>query len=257
MYAPLALAQFVRVLADQLSVIVWLVPAGLIVCAARRQLDAVALLTIVLVGVPFAMGLLAPQRLKPDNVRYVPQLVAMAAVLAFTALGPLVQRTGWRRGGVLVVTVAVAVIGANTLTRTSEFALSVKNIEQLHVSLGRWLRDHLPQGSTVATNDVGALAYFSGHRILDIEGLVTPRALDYRQRPERGLAFVRDTRPDFVVIFPHWYPELTRHPELFTEVHRAVIPDNLVSAGDTFIVYQTIWARQPVIPRSEPAPQTP
>jgi hypothetical protein len=29
---------------------------------------------------------------------------------------------------------------------------------------------------------------------------------------------VRDHRPDFVVIFDQWYPEIRRHPESFVEV---------------------------------------
>ena len=242
-FGPRAVREFGATLLDQLGPVVWLAPIGLAVCA-RRQWRFALLLALLLVAVPYVIGLVAPQRLKPENVRYVGQLVVIAAVLCFAAVAPVLDRL--HRVGRYVLAAGLAgVIGYGAYDAAAEFAVSVKNIQQLHVEVGKWARDRIPTGSVVAANDVGAIAYFGGHRILDIEGLVTPKALAYRGRPERGLAFVRDERPDFVVIFPHWYPEIAAHPELFTEVHRVTIDDNLVSAGSTLVVYRTVWARQP------------
>jgi hypothetical protein len=97
----------------------------------------------------------------------------------------------------------------------------------------------------VAANDVGALAFFGGHRILDIEGLVTPGALAYRGQPDRAMRFIRDHRPDFVVIFNEWYPEIRKQPGAFTEIHRQTHADRIVAAGTTLVVYQTPWTRVP------------
>jgi hypothetical protein len=105
---------------------------------------------------------------------------------------------------------------------------------------GRWLGEHLPPGSRVAVNDVGAIAYFSGQRILDLEGLVSPEVLPYRQYADRGLRTVRDMRPDYVAIFPGWYPEIAASPD-FREIHRVTIVDNVISAGDTIVIYETPW----------------
>jgi hypothetical protein len=242
-FGPRAVRQFGDTLLDQLGPVAWFAPVGLVVCALRRQWRIALLLAVLLVVVPYAIGLVAPQRLKPENVRYVGQLVVIAAMLSFVAAAPLLDRLYPVIRYALSAGLA-AIICYGAYGGAAEFALSVKNIQQLHVEVGKWARDRIPAGSVVAANDVGAIAYFSGHRIMDIEGLVTPAALAYRGRPERGLAFVRDVRPDFVVIFPHWYPEIPRHPELFTEVHRVTIDDNLVSAGSTLVVYRTVWAHR-------------
>jgi hypothetical protein len=246
-HGPLALRQFVATLWDQFSIAAVLVPVGLLMCGWRRRWDAALLLVGLLLLVPFSMGLLAPQRLKPDNVRYVPQLVALAAAVMFVATMPLL-RFGRRypqvaSGALLAWMLYRSALGA------PDYALAVKNIQQLHVALGRWMQLHLPQGSVVAANDVGAIAFFSGHRILDMEGLVSPEALSYRDQAGRGIAFVEATRPDFIAIFPHWYPEIPRDPGRFTEIHRVAITDNLVSAGDTLIVYRTPWTRHPALQR--------
>jgi hypothetical protein len=112
---------------------------------------------------------------------------------------------------------------------------------------------NLPPGSTVAVNDVGAIAYFSRLRILDIEGLVTPEALPYRARPGRGLAFVLDTHPDFVAIFPTWYPEVVARSDLFRTVYEVRVDDNVAAGGSVLVVLSTPWTRQQARGALEPS----
>jgi arabinofuranosyltransferase len=110
------------------------------------------------------------------------------------------------------------------------------------VTTGRWISRHLPVDAVVAVNDVGAIAYFSGRRILDLEGLVSPDILPYRSLPDRGIRVVMDKRPNYLAIFPNWYPDISRSAALH-EIHRVHISDNYISAGDTLIVYDTPWSR--------------
>jgi hypothetical protein len=237
-FGPRAVHNFWLILRDQLSWGAWLlVPAvaGLLAGGPGRRV--VATLAICLVAVPYAMGLMAPQRLKPENVRYAAQLVVLAA--------PLLVAGTWRIILRLWPTVAIVVIAIGfSAWRTAEYlpiyTRSVKNIQELHVVTGKWLRDHLPADAVVAVNDVGAIAYYSGLRILDLEGLVSPEVLPYRPLPDRGMRVVNDLRPDFVVIFPAWYPEIAGSPA-FREIHRVTIGDNLVSAGDALLIYETPW----------------
>jgi hypothetical protein len=112
--------------------------------------------------------------------------------------------------------------------------------------------ENLPAGSTVAVNDVGAIAYFGHVRVLDIEGLVTPEALPYRGRPGRGLRFVLDTHPDFVAIFPTWYPEVVARADLFRTIHQVSVDDNIAAGGNVLLVLSTPWTRHPVRTALEP-----
>jgi len=88
----------------------------------------------------------------------------------------------------------------------------VESINRIDVHLGKWVAANTPPDATVATIDIGALGYFSGRRILDLMGLVTPEVIPYiRQHASvdaATVAFVRDTRPDYLVIFPPWLPQL-------------------------------------------------
>jgi hypothetical protein len=249
-HAPEAMRQFAVVLGNELGMAAWLVPLAAVVLLVRTpHRRAAALLLLLIVVVPFAIGAMMPQRLKPDNVRYAGQLVVLSAAVLSALMLAVVNR-----GLVPVVALATLVVtpvAVRAAKGASDFALSVKNINELEVALGKWMHEHLPKGSVVAVNDVGAIAYFSGLRILDIEGLVTPEALPYRARPGRGLAFVLDTHPDFVAIFPLWYPEVVARTDLFQKIHEVRIFDNIAAGDNVLVVLSTPWTRPLATLRSE------
>src|SRR5436190_2236285 len=129
-------------------------------------------------------------------------------------------------------------VGSRTIEGVRVYATSVRNIEQLQVTVGKWIGQWLPPDARVAVNDIGAAAFFGRRSIIDLEGLVSPEALAY-PRPTRGIGFAMATQPDYIAIFPFWYPDLSKRSDLFQEVHRVSIRDNLVSAGDTIVIYKT------------------
>jgi hypothetical protein len=133
---------------------------------------------------------------------------------------------------------AAGFAGWRAVEQAPLYSASVRNIQELHVTMGRWMADRIPPGSRVAVNDVGAIAYFSRRRILDLEGLVSPEVLPYRAYTDRGLRVVTDMRPDYLAIFPAWYPDIVESGQ-FREIYRVSIAGNVVSAGDTMIVYKT------------------
>jgi arabinofuranosyltransferase len=238
-FGPQAAANFWLVLRDQFGWVAWLIVVGAVAGMTSPNRRVALTLVVILVLVPYAMGLAAPQRLKPDNVRYAAQLVVTTSPLIVLGIWRSLRRP--LLAIIVLVGIAVAVaIGA--IHRAADYARAVKNIEELQVTAGRWLGSHVPPESVVATNDVGAIAYFSKRRILDLEGLVSPDVLPYRSRPDRGMRVAVDMRPAYLAIFPGWYPELSRSP-MFTEIHRVHISDNYISAGDTLIIYETPWAR--------------
>ncbi|CAN5732408.1 hypothetical protein BH24ACI5_BH24ACI5_07970 [soil metagenome] len=238
-HGPLATRNFALTLREQFGLVGWLAPVGVFACVAspRRRRTGLLLLAL-LTLVPFVMGMTAPQRLKPENVRYVAQLVAPVSVLIIVGLTFLLRH---RHVLTAACVAAVLVTGAQSVAAAETFAVSVRNINELHVRAGRWMHDTLPAGARVALNDVGAMTYFSGLAVLDLEGLVSPEVLPYRSSPDRALQAVLAERPDFLVIFPHWYPDLVARNDLFQEIHRFHIEQNYISAGDTLIVYRTPW----------------
>jgi hypothetical protein len=49
--------------------------------------------------------------------------------------------------------------------------------------------------------------------------------------------------PDYLVIFPEWFPELAALSERFTPIHRIHLEHKTVAGADEMVVYETAWNR--------------
>jgi len=232
---------FVQTANAQLPVVGLMAGLGAVLCFGRRGTPGRWWIPVALLLVPAAMGAVAPQRVKPDNVRYTAQLVSMVSVLAAVGLWEAVKRLS-RPVRFVSVAAALSWLLLSGAGRPAEYGKAVKNINELHVAMGRWVERHVPPGATVAANDVGAIAYFGRRRVLDLEGLVSPRSLRYRDAaPDRGRRIVEDEHPDFLVISPSWYPDIMSQPTRFVEAHRITISDNVAAGDATLVVLTTPW----------------
>jgi hypothetical protein len=129
--------------------------------------------------------------------------------------------------------------------RGKNYGREVANIEQMQVALGKWIDEELPKDAVLAVNDVGAIAYFSGRKVLDTVGLISPEVLTHieaRSRRDEGvLEYLTGERPDYAVLFPEWYPRLVADEHLFEPIHRVVLSDNIIAGGDEMVVYRLHW----------------
>src|SRR3989442_1097121 len=221
----------------------------------RRGGRALGIVGLVLLAHPLAMAVLAPYRGPGfQEGRYSIHLLPVALLLLAVVFGPWreavasslnemggpemapqtppVRDTGSARNRVSVRNGALAASLARVLylavalvalvPAADRYAWGVQNINAMQVHLGRWVDANLPRSATLAVNDVGAIAYFSRRRVLDLMGLVTPEIRPYRRDGEAGvLRFVAQRRPDVVLVFPAWVPDITAPRVLLTPVYRA------------------------------------
>ncbi len=215
----------------------------------------------VLLAHPLAMALLAPYRGPGfQEGRYSIHLLPLALVVAVAPLaghqtaapaeqdpaapapptGRLAFSWGRRAGALaLLVGVLAALPGA-----ASRYARGVQNIEAMQVHLARWIADHTPPAARLGLNDVGAIAYFSRREIVDVMGLVTPAVLPYRREGETGvLRYLERACPDYLIVFPAWFPTLSAMTDRFRPVYRVRLDHNTVAGADELVVYETIWSR--------------
>ncbi|OLE66586.1 MAG: hypothetical protein AUG09_06755 [Acidobacteria bacterium 13_1_20CM_2_68_7] len=133
----------------------------------------------------------------------------------------------------------------------------MKNINEMQVKIGRWLLERPGGPGTIATNDIGAIGFVTGAPILDLTGLATREVVPYLRRPpapgssNRGwngasesglLEFLRVRRPDYVAVFPAWYPSRFFREALGREVFRVDLDDNVICGDRSMIVYRPEWA---------------
>jgi hypothetical protein len=209
---------------------------------------------------PIGMALLAPYRGPAfQEGRYSIQLLPLAVVVAVSALAPLVwaarvQMVWGRLACALLLAASLAPLAAGA----TRYAWAVQNIDAMQVSIGHWIAAETPKNSRLALNDVGAIAYVGRRQVIDVMGLVTPAIIPYRREGEAGvLRYLEQTCPDYLIVFPAWFPVLSARADLFTPVHRVRLEHNTVAGADEMVVYQTAWSRGrpapaacPVLPRA-------
>lgn len=66
----------------------------------------------------------------------------------------------------------------NYLENKETYAVENKYISDRQVAAAMWLRDNTPPDAVIGTHDVGAIGYYSGRRIVDVVGLVTPELIN-------------------------------------------------------------------------------
>jgi hypothetical protein len=189
-----------------------------------------------------------------QSQRYLAELNPLYLLLGVVGgrwiLGKLSETMLWVRAAtavaVLLCSLAMQPGGAAT------YALNVKNITEMQVTIARWVRDHVPKGALLAVNDVGAIGVITDDPVLDLQGLVTTDVLPLRSMKEQvaGRApvllsqFLFDHRPDYLIIFPSWYREMDQRRDVFTPVFQVQLRDNITAGADTMVVYETVWARE-------------
>ena len=212
-----------------------------------RALLAVLLLT------PVAKGLVAPQPVMlVHDGRYVLHLLVLGLVVCACGVAVLARYAKPRWVLVVLSVAGLVQIGGATVTALDTYASEVKNINDLQVRTGHWIEQHSAPDARIATNDIGAIAFFSRRFILDTEGLVTPDAI-WDKRMWRIDRFLERSRPDLVVIFPRWYPYLAHRQGLLQEVTRISAPI-VVAGGRSLVIYRTPWTRPDSVHAEIPKP---
>lgn len=207
--------------------------------------------------------LAAPESYVAFHGRYAAHTIWMAvpaaAVFLFAA---------WRTFGRPRLIWAVALLGLlvaadRQVDLASSYPLETSNITSLQVRVARWFGERLPKGGPIALNDIGAMGYFSGRRLIDLEGLITPEAIPWN-KAGRADAFLEAAKPEYLLIFPYWYPEIVSRLNFFKPLMRFAIDRNVTGGGEELVLFSMPWTPtasapwpslpEPGIPRNVPLP---
>ena len=203
-----------------------------------------------LFGLPLAYSVLAasegPVVVGNFGRYYFPLLpvVALLGVLGWQRLARLLPLMSRR---LLVLAVLVPQLWGVT-TGLPTYLDTISDVESSDVAAARWLAPRLPPQAVLAIQDIGALKYHLPNPVIDLVGIVNPEILPHvRARDgQAGLfAFLAERRPDYLVVFPEYYPGIVRQPGM-TPVSSFAIEHNRTMAGDELVVFSTPWNDQPL-----------
>ncbi|UCC69416.1 MAG: hypothetical protein JSV79_05755 [Armatimonadota bacterium] len=213
------------------------------------------LIPMVLFVQPVAWALVAGYRPPGfQSQRYLANLNPLFLLLGLVGGWWITEQVRHLRGGAARTALTLAVFAASLAGQPAAaitYASNVRDTTAMHVAVGRWVRDHTPRGALLAVNDVGAIGVISEHRVIDLQGLVTPEILPRRDMahraartaPQAVFEFIVEHRPDYLIIFPSWYPELDRRRDLFTPVFSVLLKENITAGSPLMVVYRTTWPK--------------
>ncbi|MBK8550857.1 MAG: tetratricopeptide repeat protein [Ignavibacteria bacterium] len=101
------------------------------------------------------------------------------------------------------------------------YATECKYIYQRQVSAALWLKKNTTEKDVIATHDVGAIGYYSGRKIVDVAGLVTPELInkindaDYVKFMTK---YLKDNKVTYLAFLREWYRVSNQTP-VFTTVN--------------------------------------
>ncbi len=125
-----------------------------------------------------------------------------------------------------------------------DVANSARGIYQQHVKIARWSHEHLPEGSLVAVNDTGAIAYFGGHHTFDIVGLTTNGEARYwvagtASRLEHYEQMPREALPTHFIVYADWMGTDALFGHFLFD---ATVTDSTILGGQSMRAYEADWS---------------
>lgn len=244
--------------------------AGVLALVERlgTRRDSGLLPALWLIALPLAYSTISPtgRGLLAGNFgRYYFPLLPIVIVLgilglerAAAALGARVGLGGSAGGASLPVrAVLLALLAWPTLAGLWRgsllYAQNVANVQDSDVRIARWLAPRLPPEATLAVNDIGAIKYLLPNRVIDLVGIASPEIrAEASAEMKKGLNFeaamllaIERRRPDYVIVFPTWFPAVTRDPR-FRLVATLEILNNVTMGDDRLGVWSTPWTDAPL-----------
>ena len=143
-----------------------------------------------------------------------------------------VLRSGLAIAAVAFLTLPLAGRAASALRRTPRAS---KNIHEQQFQMGTFLARYYPRAS-VAANDVGAIAFLSDARILDLFGLadldVGRRKLAHRYGTGAIRELTRARGVKVAVVYDEWFDKLGGVPREWVRAGEWTITHNVVCGSD-------------------------
>ncbi len=143
--------------------------------------------------------------------------IEIAIIVAKKAAATL-QRRGVSAGVAAAISLLLILQFATAaLQKRVEYAESCKYISDRQVNTALWIRDNLPADAVIGTHDIGALAFYSRRRVVDMVGLVSPDMIENIGSFDRLLKFLGRNHVTHLAVLRNWFEVVNQNPIFQTD----------------------------------------
>jgi tetratricopeptide (TPR) repeat protein len=149
-------------------------------------------------------------------------VLGMRGIEVIIHLGRKVLKSSERTGVETAVSAGVALLiaaqfGAASWEMRGVYAESCKYITDRQVKTAFWIRDRLPVDAVLGTHDIGALAFYSGRRVVDMVGLVSPDMIENIGSYDRLKQFLARHNVTHLAVLRNWFEVVNQNPVFQTD----------------------------------------
>jgi tetratricopeptide (TPR) repeat protein len=110
-----------------------------------------------------------------------------------------------------------------TWSMHAEYSEQCKYITERQVRTAVWIRMNTPPDAVIGTHDVGAIGYYSGRRIVDMVGLVSPGMIDNIGSFDRLRTFLIRNHVTHLAVLRNWFEVINQNPLFMTDERKPEI----------------------------------
>jgi hypothetical protein len=203
-------------------------------------------------ALPAAAAILLP--VQYHHGRYLMPVLPVELVFGATGVAWVLERFPRMEARKPLFRIAIVLLVAGGGYGAFRFALAlganVAEVNQLHVRMGLWVRQAVPENDLVAACDIGAVGYLGNRRVLDLAGIATPEVAPLLRGRRLGggqdealFPIVARERPSLLIVYPDWYPHLTARPDLFEPAALVKSETQTIAGGRLLVAYRARWDR--------------
>lgn len=181
---------------------------------AKRRKDNFIVYILLSVGLSAAFAIYLPYLYQ--NGRYLmpvlPFLIVTGLLGIVVSLNFLYSRISFLKNKkILLLSSAVLLLVFLTQFAISmaevskQYASDCKYINERHVTTAKWLKNHLPPEAVIATHDVGAIAFYSGRKIVDMVGLISPEMIQNIGSFNGLKSFIDSKKATHLAVLRNWF----------------------------------------------------
>jgi tetratricopeptide (TPR) repeat protein len=97
----------------------------------------------------------------------------------------------------------------------TDYAEQCHKIAVRNLAASKWINENTPPDAVIATHDIGAIAYYTRRRILDVAGLVSPQFTDHLFDADFNkfmLSEMKKANVGYIAFIREWYQVVNTNP---------------------------------------------
>ncbi len=118
---------------------------------------------------------------------------------------------------IMFLSAAIIYTGSACYKNKETYQDQTRHIYIRQVETAKWLKNNTPEGSIIATHDVGAIAFYSGRKVIDVVGLINPEFIPKLHTPEFEVFMTQELKKQnvsYLAFLKEWY-QVVNQPVLF------------------------------------------